>query len=300
MLLVPRAVLHNVGEFRSPSSHGDSRGPSSMTGPAQPGTLAEIDIPATVSGFRHRKAWVWLPPAWTGQSPLPVIVLLAGAPGTPSDWLRSGRALEIADAWAATHHGVAPIMVVPDQNGTVTTDTECVDKPGRRAETYVAVDVTRFVISTFGASRDPANWAVVGMSEGATCALVLGLRHPDVYGGFADLSGAIAPSIGSPRATRLALFGGSLARQREYDPQWLLRRPRCGFAWFDAGTDDHTSLMAATTLSREARRAGLDVVFRTRPGGHSYWVVRPAFADAYPWLVSHLGAGAACRADIDA
>jgi S-formylglutathione hydrolase FrmB len=179
-------------------------------------------------------------------------------------------------------------MVMPDVNGAITADTECVDTARARPETYVTVDVRDYVISHFGASTNAGMWAVAGLSEGGTCAIDLALRHPNVFGGFEDLSGAIAPYVDSLKTARWELFGGSKSRQRHYDPQWLLRRHRCGFAWFDAGSQDRTDITTEQLLAKDARRAGLDTVFRIQPGGHTYWVFRPAFADAYPWIVGHL------------
>jgi S-formylglutathione hydrolase FrmB len=75
----------------------------------------------------------------------------------------------------------------------------------------------------------------------------------------------------------------------------LLRRRHCGFAWFDAGASDRIDVVAEGTLSRAARAAGMDVEFHVRPGTHTFWVFRPAFADAYPWIVTHLDRAPACR-----
>ena len=49
------------------------------------GVTVHIAIPGTVSGFNAREAYVWLPPVWftDPMRKLPVIELIAGAPGTP-------------------------------------------------------------------------------------------------------------------------------------------------------------------------------------------------------------------------
>src|SRR5262249_28654924 len=106
------------------------------------GRIANIDIPSPVSQFVHRRGFVWLPPSYFAgsRSTLSVLMLLAGTPGSPSDWLRGGRAFVVANRWAANHHGDAPIMVFPDANGHPTGDTECVDSPRGAAETYLTVD----------------------------------------------------------------------------------------------------------------------------------------------------------------
>ena len=56
---------------------------------------------------------------------LPVIVLLAGAPGGPNDWLNGGGAGQTLNAFAAEHHGIAPIVAMVDDLGSQLNDTEC-------------------------------------------------------------------------------------------------------------------------------------------------------------------------------
>src|SRR3954469_13377515 len=84
---------------------------------------------------------------------LPVLMLISGTPGVPFDWLRGGGALALANAWAISHGGDAPIMVLPDANGSSWGDTECVDGPRGRAETYLTVDVPAFLRARFDAAR---------------------------------------------------------------------------------------------------------------------------------------------------
>ena len=90
------------------------------------GTVVPFTIPPTASGFAARQAQVYLPPAWSTprQAPLPVVLLLHGTPGNPTDWVEGGQAQVTADAWASQHGGVAPVLVMPDINGSMTGDTE--------------------------------------------------------------------------------------------------------------------------------------------------------------------------------
>ena len=74
------------------------------------GVVSEIDIPAPLSRFHHRPAWVWLPPSYFSRprAQFPVLMLLSGTPGDPADWLRGDGALKVANTWALAHHGNAP------------------------------------------------------------------------------------------------------------------------------------------------------------------------------------------------
>jgi hypothetical protein len=78
------------------------------------GKLTSAPIAAPQSGFTAREARVYLPPAYFAdpQPQLPVMVLLAGQPGTPQDWLAAGKLVHIMDRFAADHRGMAPVVVV--------------------------------------------------------------------------------------------------------------------------------------------------------------------------------------------
>jgi hypothetical protein len=84
------------------------------------GAVSEVPIPGTVSSFVARPAWVYFPPAYLSspRAVLPVLVLVAGQPGTPRDWLDGGRLVATMNAFAAAHSGLAPVVVVPDSLGS--------------------------------------------------------------------------------------------------------------------------------------------------------------------------------------
>jgi len=259
------------------------------------GQVVPTDFPAIASGFHARPGLVYLPPAWFAQPrpQLPAILMLAGSPGQPADWTRGGGADQAADRFAAAHGGYAPILVLADQNGSVLADTECVDGPLHRPDTYLAVDVRQYVIRTYGASPDPARWGVAGLSEGGTCALTLTLRHPDLFSAVGDFSGELAPSLSGRADTLTRLFGGSPLTQRAYDPLTLLARQRFpGVAvWFEAGAADLRAGLATRSLAAAARTAGIDTHLGTERGGHAFAFWNRAFNDALPWLAGHMGLG---------
>lgn len=256
------------------------------------GAVVSVRIPAPVSHFRHRQEYVYLPPAWfRPDAPrLPVVVMLAGTPGRPDDWLRAGQAAATVDAWAAAHRQVAPIVVFPDHNGSFMGDTECVDGARGRAETYLSEDVPNFVLSALRADPDPAKWGVVGLSEGGTCALELVLRHPGRFRHFVDLSGDANPNLGRPRRTLALLYGGRRDRMTDHDSTRLLSHadPRIT-AWFGAGRQDRGPLSAAVSLAEYAQRAGLATRLDIQPGGHDFTYWTAAWARAAPALFARLG-----------
>nr|WP_246326486.1 alpha/beta hydrolase-fold protein [Actinomycetospora corticicola] len=262
------------------------------------GEIAAVTIPTRRSGFTARQALVYVPPAWfhRPRPKLPVIVLLHGTPGTPSDWFGPGLAAATADAFAAAHGGTAPILVAPDINGTEDADTECVDSPLGRVETALTEDLPAFVTSTFRTQPTGRAWAVAGLSEGGACATMLALRHPTTFETFGDYAGLAGPRVGDTNAdtasTVSGLFGGSEQAFRAHEPSSLLqsrRFPRLG-GWFEVGDADAEPLAAQQALVPLARRSGVAVCAVIVPGGgHTFDVFSAGFADSLPWMAARLG-----------
>jgi S-formylglutathione hydrolase FrmB len=257
------------------------------------GVVVDIDPPATVSHFHHRPGLVYLPPAYlrSGAANLPVLIMLIGTPGAPINWIRAGHAQATGDAYAAAHHGVAPILVVIDQNGSTTGDTECVDGPQGNAETYLTVDVPTFLATKLHVTSDPARWGVVGFSEGGTCAIDLFVSHTDLFHHAVDLGGDLRPTLGGSQHTLTALFGGSVAAQQAHDPLLVMasRRYTGVSAWFAGGTQDSYAITAAQRLSGAAEKAGITQHQLTLTGGHSWQFAAAAFTQILPALCVDLG-----------
>ncbi|MGC9665336.1 alpha/beta hydrolase [Planosporangium sp. 12N6] len=257
------------------------------------GVLVALDPPATRSRFAHRRGSVYLPPAYftPARTKLPVVVMLAGAPGAPVQWPTSGRAIASADAYAAGHHGRAPVLLFVDQNGSATGDTECVDGPRGDAETYLTVDVPAFVTRTLRIPRFPGRWAVAGFSAGGTCALDLALAHPDTFRTFVDLAGDPRPNLGDAAHTRRVLFGGSRHAMTDHDPVRLLRtrHGRGLTGWFASGADDGVRLAVSKRLAATAARNGVRVHAFTGVAGHNWQFASDAFARLLPPLCADLG-----------
>jgi S-formylglutathione hydrolase FrmB len=264
------------------------------------GRVVPLTIPATASGFRARQAQAYLPPAWFAEPrpALPVIMLMHGEPGDPSNWVEGGQAAATADAWAAQHRGVAPVLVMPDINGDLTTDTECVDSPIGNAETYLTVDVPAAVRQQLGTKPPGQAWALAGLSEGGACAVMLALRHPDLFPTFGDFGGLIGPRLGDTNAdtgsTVAQLFGGSQQQFAAHEPTDLLNTPNPAYrrlgGWFEAGGADPEPLAAAQQLAPLAQKAGISTCLVVVPNGeHTFDVWSAAFRLSLPWMAARLG-----------
>ncbi len=260
------------------------------------GKVVRFSIPGPRSGFRARSAEVYLPPAWftLPRPPLPVLVLLHGSPGTPEDWARAASVDLVTDRFAVQHGGVAPIVVMPDINGSFNGDTECVDGTLGNVETYLTVDVRRWVRLHLDPAFSPGAWALGGASEGGTCAAMLALRHPERFPTFLDFSG---DDHLSRAGGALSLFPGEEAERRAalraHRPGYLIRRlahPQEMAAWFEAGSGDAPARRAAERLASLGRSRGMATSVRTSAGGRHTWRVwKHCYQDALPWLMIRFG-----------
>ena len=165
----------------------------------------------------------------------PPAILLTG--------LESSYADATALAFAEQHHGVAPILVMPDINGSFGADSECVNSATYgEVETYLTKTVPQFMRKNFNAKHgsgvDRDRRAVRGRS----------VRH---HAGPATTPRSTRPSPTTPATcrpptrTRRAADHSGLVRRfaagyDAHNPPYLLTHQRfTGLSgWFEAGTQD--------------------------------------------------------------
>ena len=259
------------------------------------GRVATTSIPATASGFTARPAKVYLPPAYfADERPvLPVIVLIAGQPGSPEDWIVSAGIVDTLDDFAAQHHGVTSIVIAADGTGTELGNPLCMDSRLGNVATYLTVDVAEWAKQNLDAATDRAKWAVGGLSYGGTCALQLATNHPEMYRTFLDMSGQLEPTLGNRRKTVEAAFGGDDAAFTAVNPVDLMKSRRYPetAGVFLVGADDRAYRPDLERVYEIAKQSGMDVDFYTVPGGHDFTVWGEGFAKELPWLAQRSGIG---------
>ncbi|WP_281878922.1 alpha/beta hydrolase [Nocardia sputorum] len=285
------------------------------------GALVPVRIPDAGSGFPHRTEYVYLPPAWfAGPAPpaLPVVLMIGGEFNTPADWIRSGQIMPTLDGFTKANAGLAPILVFVDSSGSFNNDTECVDGPRGDAAAHLTEDVPAYVEAKFGASADPARWAVVGWSMGGTCAVDLAVMHPELLHTFVDIAGDLGPSSGTKEQSIARLFGGDAEAWAAFDPLTVMARhgpysgvaglfddllpaQRSGRANQPAPDDDHAGLGgrddvpdtgevgAADRLCAAGRAVGIECTVHTTEGGHTWQFASAAFVASLPWIVGRVG-----------
>ncbi|MFG1781155.1 alpha/beta hydrolase [Rhodococcus oryzae] len=260
---------------------------------ARDGMLTHVEIPGTVSGFSSRPALVYLPPAYldSPRAMLPVLVLVAGNPGQPDDWLTLGALAGTVTSYAAEHDGLAPVVVVPDALGATDAVPLCLDSQLGNVDTYLARDVPDWITGHLQVESGPEHWAIGGFSYGGTCSVQLAVRHPDVYPTFVDISGQDEPSLGDHASTVAATFGGdesAFAAVNARDLLAVTSMPQLAGV-FVAGSGDEEYRPQQQRMFAAARSAGMNVRYYELPGGHSPQVWGPALARELDWVAERTG-----------
>ncbi len=251
------------------------------------GTVSEATIPGT---FAARPAWIYLPPAYatTPRPKLPVIVLMAGQPGSPRDWFDGGRIVDNMDAFAREHDGLAPIIVVVDQLGSTTANPLCLDSALGKSETYLAHDVPAWIKQRLTVDERREAWTVAGFSHGGTCSVQLAVRAPDVYGNFIALAPQHEPTLGSRQETVRAAFGGDEAAFVRVNPMDIIARQRFQQTSGVVVASRYDGLYrdAGANLFEACRKAGMDVLWKELPYNHDWNLAREGFYGSLPWLLA--------------
>jgi enterochelin esterase-like enzyme len=265
------------------------------------GRYGSVSIPGTVSHFPARDAVVYLPPAaLVANAPaLPVMIMMSGQPAEPSSVVTAGHLVETLDAFAATNHGLAPIVVVPDQLSADAHNPMCVDGALGNSASYITTDVVDYMTSHFHVASGPRAWAIGGFSQGGTCSIQFAAARPDLFSTFIDVSGELGPSIGDEKTTIAQGFAGNRAAYEAAQPQAIMAAhgPYADTAaFFAVGATDGRYGQIMTENSAAAAKAGMAVTRYVSPGsGHDWTTATNGFAHGIGQFYPRLGLSAAVQ-----
>jgi enterochelin esterase-like enzyme len=253
------------------------------------GAVVHLRLAGAVSHTRTREALIYLPPQYftSPTERFPVLYLLHGSPGVPLDWFRGGDAAGAGLAAAQLGHPV--ILVAPRMSTGWLADSECIDGPAFRAETYLTRDVVPQVDQQLRTQPTSGARGVAGNSAGGYCALALGLRHPGLFSKVAALSPLVTPSysygsladlFGHPRDLRSVV--------QAHTPEWLLQHrasARGVHLLLDVGNADPVRRGVRRLFALDQELGG-HAELVVRRGGHTYQVWRPALRAAVAWFAA--------------
>lgn len=180
--------------------------------------LAKLTVRGEISGVTD-DVWVWLPPGYRSDplatQSLPVLYLYSGFPGSPQSIYEQFQVDKRASQAIANHTARPFIVVMPSIMTHGPRDTECVDLPDAKSETFLADEVPKAVQQTFRISTDPQLNFLAGFSTGGLCAANYLMRHPDRFGAAASLGGYFHPFIDGHD-----IFNGDEKLRQANSPLW--------------------------------------------------------------------------------
>ena len=213
-------------------SCGKKEGPPAPDRPRLTSGVKMIDVTFHSAALNRDMPYrAILPANIAPNQKLPVLYLLHGGGGGFRDWSN------YSDVAGYAERGL--ILVMPEGNSSYYTNS--VDRPQDRYEDYIVHDLIADVESRFPAAIGRAHRAIAGVSMGGFGAVVLALKHPDLFvfaGGLSsalDVPAARSPSNALVNTGSIVPFSGHgearavapAIRLSLYDPPILLKLHIC-------------------------------------------------------------------------
>ena len=159
------------------------------------GTIVQENLVSPALGGQKKPFLVYLPPSYNtpqGRTKhYPTLYLLHGSPGQDIDWFAAGKANQSADTLIDSNKIPELILVLPDGNGRPGETSEWGNSSDghQNIETYVAVDLVKYVDSKYRTLTGPAYRGIGGLSMGGFGAMNIAVHHPNVFGFVIALGG---------------------------------------------------------------------------------------------------------------
>jgi enterochelin esterase-like enzyme len=249
------------------------------------------------SSHLSRTVFVYLPPqyfraAFSGYR-FPVIELLPGFPGSPSDWINVVGITAAYSTLLADGAAVKPaVLVMPDTNGGRRISLQCLNvRHGPQDATFLAHDLPAYLPSILRVQPQGPAWGIAGYSEGGYCTANLALVYRLHYGAAGVMSGYFSPSddqLGNPVHT-VNPFGHDLhARQTNTPRLRIIRLPvsaRIPQFWLGVGGKDISGLRVARQFQRLVLARQPGVQLNVVPGGgHTMTTWRALVPSLLEWM----------------
>ena len=307
--------------------------PDAMQAAEAKGTLKEASFHSKALGV-DKDYQVYLPAGYQlSEKRYPVVYMLHGIGGEEGDWPRTGIA-KTADEMA-----LQAILVMLDGDDSFYVDTQtkadyeaCLKTPrpfGKaedrttycvrdgRYESYVVTDAVAHIDASYRTIASREGRAIGGLSMGGYGALVLGMRHKDVFSSIASHSGIAAllykgpypyqqgkvqqfdnpaeltQRIGAFGVHMRSIFGEAIGNWRAHDPATLAQSLGDGdlAIYLDCGTEDGFRLQHGASYLHEVLEArGITHDFALVPGKHDWALWADRIDESLTFHVRHFEA----------
>jgi enterochelin esterase-like enzyme len=216
-----------------------------------------------------RPSCVYLPPGFATTQRYPVVYLLHGLPGSPTEYVSGTRLEDFADAGIAGGTLRPFIAVMPAAGTTPRYGGEWAG-PWERE---LVDDVVPWTDANLPTVRSRSGRVLAGLSAGGFGAVDIALRHPGLFGAAESWSGYFAPLRDGPftHATQAALAANDPVRLVQKDAAGLRAE---GMRFFVSTGPSHSRrILPSATLAfaRELSARGLDVRYRAFPDRRGEW-----------------------------
>ncbi|HYB13853.1 MAG TPA: alpha/beta hydrolase-fold protein [Streptosporangiaceae bacterium] len=267
--------------------------PTVPHGVASPRVETITVVSPALDGYRDTVDVV-LPPGYASDPArrYPVVYLLHGFTGRPSDFLGIGDLAGIYASLLAAGKIQPMILVMPTGTRSFFADEEWANgvRDGNQWETFVARDLVNAIDARYRTIRSAGSRGLAGYSEGGYGALNIGIHHPAEFGLLESWSGyTYADNIP-------ALFGRDQALLRYNSPsdQVVSAAPQLRttgtYIWFYCGRADEYAGQDRD-FAAELTPLGIAHDFFWEPGSHTWRLWRDMMPQALITASEHLRHG---------
>lgn len=230
----------------------------------QGGQLLEGTFPGTV-----RPGYVYLPPAFDPALRYPVVYLLHGMPGSPSEYPDGTQLGTYADTAIADGTLQPFIGVIPAAGTTARYNGEWAGA----WESALVERVLPWVDASLPTIAKPAGRVIAGLSAGGYGAFDIALRHPLLFGAVESWSGYFTPLHDGPfRHAAAATLAANDPTRLVREDAAQLRAASIRFYVSTGAPHSHWIPRAASLrFARELRRLGLPAMYRVFPDRVGEW-----------------------------
>jgi enterochelin esterase-like enzyme len=237
------------------------------------GTLESYFIRSAALGDQGLRTYVYLPPGYWSEpgARYPVLYLLHGFPGGPSQFAAVGDVAVISDVLLAESRIRPMILVMPSGSTSFFVDNAWANglRPRSAWESFVVDDVVRSVDARFRTVRRGSDRGIGGLSEGGYGALNIAFHH---LGEFDLIEGWSAYFMADRHPP---LFGRSVPLFEYNSPAVEVTKVATGlranhaYIWLYSGSKDPTRFRSRQF---SAQLSALGVAHKySEPGGRHNW-----------------------------
>lgn len=269
-----------------PAAHAPARVPPLPRGAVDATGLGTFQVHGAASGITATVV-VQLPPGYLSPAAAdrryPVLEAFSGYPSGSDQWIRVMKLPQAMAKQVALGHVRPALIVEPQQWIPAGVDTECTNGAAGnpQVETWLTVDVPRWVARTFRVETDRSSWATIGLSAGGFCAAMASMLHPAQYGAAINMGGYFQPELSpvyQPYPPRSPL-------EVRYDLVELARRAPPPLAvWMETSHADAISYRSSSAFLRVAREPLAVHAVVLQNVGHRVGVWEALLPESLQWL----------------